>query len=122
MGGPDLPGIGWAAGLERIALLTKVNKPKIKSITVIPLGDKSQKFCVKIVEQLRMEKIKTNIAYSGNLKKKLQNANKLFSDFVLIIGEEELEKNIAIVKNLNKGEQISIKIENIVDSIKKILK
>ena len=71
MGGPDLPGIGWAAGLERIALLTKVNKPKIKSITVIPLGDKSQKFCVKIVEQLRMEKIKTNIAYSGNLKKKI---------------------------------------------------
>ena len=122
MGGPDLPGIGWAAGLERIALLTKVNKPKIKSITVIPLGDKSQKFCVKIVEQLRMEKIKTNIAYSGNLKKKLQNANKLFSDIVLIIGEEELEKNIAIFKNLNKGEQISIKIENIVDSIKKILK
>ena len=122
MGGPDLPGIGWAAGLERISLLTKINKTKTKSITIIPLGDKSQEFCIKIGEQLRQEKIKTNITYSGNLKKRLQNANKLLSDFVLIVGEEEIEKNIAIIKDLNKGEQTAIKIENVIDYLKKLLK
>tara|TARA_B100000686_G_scaffold354686_1_gene466405 strand:+ start:5085 stop:6335 length:1251 start_codon:yes stop_codon:yes gene_type:complete len=121
MGGPDLPGIGWAAGLERISLLTKTNKNNIKSITIIPLGYKSQKFCIKIAEQLRKEKIKTNITYSGNLKKRLQSANKLLSDFALIIGEKELEKNIVIIKDLNKGKQTSIKIENTIDYLKKLL-
>jgi len=122
MGGPDLPGIGWAAGLERISLLTEVKKINNKSITIISMDDKSEKLCLKIGEQLRKEKIKTNIAYAGNLKKKLQNANKLFSDFALIIGENELKNNTAIIKDLNKGKQISITIKNITNHLKKLLK
>ena len=121
MGGPDLPGIGWAAGLERISLLTKISEIKNNLVTVIPLGSNSENFCLNLTENLRLEKIQVNMGYSGNLKKRLQNANKSNSDYAVIIGDEELEKNQAIVKNLINGNQENINLNNIVSHLKKIL-
>ena len=69
----------------------------------------------------RLEKIQVNMGYSGNLKKRLQNANKSNSDYAVIIGDEELEKNQAIVKNLINGNQENINLNNIVNHLKKIL-
>ena len=121
MGGPDLPGIGWAAGLERIRLLAKISEAKNKLVTIIPIGSKSEKFCLNLTEKIRLAKIQVNIGYSGNLKKRLQNANKQKSDYALIIGDEELEKNLVIVKNLFNGDQENISINDILRHLKNIL-
>ena len=121
MGGPDLPGIGWAAGLERIRLLAKGSAAKNKLITIIPIGSKSEKFCLNLAEKIRLAKIQVNIGSSGNLKKRLQNANKQQSDYALIIGDEELEKNLVIVKNLFNGDQENISINDILRHLKNIL-
>ncbi len=120
MGGPDLPGIGWAAGIERLKLLAKINSLKTKIFTFIPLGEESEKFCIKIIETLRKNKINVNMGYSGNLKKRLQNANKIKSDFAIIIGEDELKKSFATIKDLNNGKQNNIKLEDIIDYLKKL--
>ena len=61
------------------------------------------------------------MAYSGNLKKRLKNANKLSSNFAIIIGTDEINNNNAIVRNLETGEQEFINFEDIVKHIERIL-
>jgi len=75
----------------------------------------------ELAEKIRLAKIQVNIGYSGNLKKRLQNANKQQSDYALIIGDEELEKNLVIVKNLFNGDQENISINDILRHLKNIL-
>jgi len=61
------------------------------------------------------------MAYSGNLKKRLKNANKLSSNFAIIIGTDEINNNNVIVRNLETGEQEFINFEDIVKHIERIL-
>ncbi len=122
MGGPDLPGIGWAAGIERINILFNLKNIVPNNISIIPLGDDSLKYCIQISEELRKEKIIVNMAFSGNIKKRLQNANKASSNYALIIGDNELKNNIAIIKDLKKNDQKNIKLDQVINYIKKISK
>jgi histidyl-tRNA synthetase len=121
MGGPDIPGIGWAAGIERLILLSSIKEIKKKHITIIPVGEESNNICINLAQKLRNKNIPTNMAYSGNLKKRLKNANKLSSNFAIIIGTDEINNNNVIVRNLETGEQEFINFEDIVKHIERIL-
>ena len=61
------------------------------------------------------------MSYSGNLKKRLKNANKLASNYAIIIGTEEINNNSALVRNLETGEQDKIILPKIIKHIEKIL-
>ena len=113
MGGPDLAGIGWAAGIERLMILTPLCKNENKIVSVIPVESKYNEICFKLTEDLRKNFINTDISFSGNLKKRLSYANKIKSKFAIIIGEEEANQNASIIKNLNTGEQIIVKYNKI---------
>jgi len=65
--------------------------------------------------------INTDISFSGNIKKRLNYANKIKSKFAVIIGEEEANQNAALVKNLDTGKQIKIKFNELSKYLKKIL-
>jgi histidyl-tRNA synthetase len=121
MGGPDIPGIGWAAGIERLILLSSIKEIKKKHIAIIPVGEESNNICINLAQKLRNKNIPTNMAYSGNLKKRLKNANKLSSNFAIIIGTDEINNNNVIVRNLETGEQEFINFEDIVKHIERIL-
>ena len=121
MGGPDIPGIGWAAGIERLILLSTIKEIKKKHIDIIPVGDESDTICINLTQELRNKNISANMAYSGNLKKRLKSANKSSSNFAIIIGTDEINNNNVIVRNLETGEQEIISFENIVKHIERIL-
>ena len=121
MGGADIPGIGWAAGIERLILLSKINQVKNKSISIIPVGDESNNICMNLSHKLRNKNISTDMAYSGNLKKRLKSANKSSSNFAIIIGSNEINNNSAIVRNLETGQQENISFNEIITHIEKIL-
>ena len=121
MGGPDIPGIGWAAGLERLALLSIFKAIRKKTISIIPVGNENNILCIKLAQELRNKYICTDISYSGNLKKRLKQANKISSDYAIIIGEEEIKNNNAIIRNLETGVQEYIELNNLVKHIEKIL-
>jgi len=115
MGGPPTPAVGFAAGVERLALLAK--KPDIISadIAIMPLGNDSQQEAVKIASQLRQSGQRVEILYSGNMKKKLQRAVAQNVTYSIIIGSEELEQRIAQVRIMSSGEQEVLKLDSIVD-------
>ena len=121
MGGPDIPGIGWAAGIERLALLTTTKEDKKKNISIIPVGIENNILCINLADELRNKNISIDMGYSGNLKKRLKQANKISSDYAVIIGDEEVQNNNAIIRNLETGSQENIELDKLVKHIEKIL-
>jgi len=121
MGGPDIPGIGWAAGIERLALLTTIKKNIKKNISIIPVGIENNILCINLADELRNKNISIDMGYSGNLKKRLKQANKISADYAIIIGDEEVQNNKAIIRNLETGSQENIALDKLVKHIEKIL-
>jgi len=121
MGGSDIPGIGWAAGIERLALLATIKEDQKKKISIIPIGNENNILCMKLANELINKNISIDMGYSGNLKKRLKQANKVSAHYAVIIGNEEVENNNAIIRNLETGSQDNIKLEKLVKHIEKIL-
>jgi histidyl-tRNA synthetase len=110
MGGPKTPGVGWAAGIDRLAELTPKNIA-IKSellIAIIGADEIGEKESVKVAHEIRSKNIKVENILSGRLGKKMQKANKLGAQFAVIIGSDEVQKKQLTIKNLGSGEQLLI--------------
>ena len=119
LGGLDLPGVGWAAGIERLALMLDNKYNNYPDVVLIGLSDNFNMFLLPIIQQLISSGIKTETLYTGSVSKKFKRANKLNASFVIIIGEDEVNKNVIKLKNLKSGDQENITLN---DAIKKINK
>jgi histidyl-tRNA synthetase len=121
IGGPDIPGIGFAMGIERIALLTKQREESTSSpeLFIAALGDRAQLKAFELANQLHLEGIKAEIDYEGrSLKAQMRRANKLSSRYVVILGEEELKTGMAILRDMRKKSQEKIPLSNTIGEIK----
>jgi histidyl-tRNA synthetase len=121
MGGPATSGIGWAAGVERLAMLIEAPKNLNKSISIIYTSDNMLLTAQYYAEKLRHSGLQTNLIYSGSMKKQLKKANKIGSVIAIIFGEDEFKKDNLILRNLKESKQKEIKIENLIKEVKKIL-
>ena len=105
MGGPATPGVGWAAGIERLAMLAEAPQAKRRPIAVIPAGDAAQGPALQLAERLRGAGFTVDLGYSGNLGKRMKRANKVGAIAALILGEDELARNGVTLRDLDSGEQ-----------------
>lgn len=117
LGGPSTPSVGFAFGIERAILLLKELK-KIGhnplNVFFIPIGANQRSRCFPILDKLRQQGLKCEISYDDNLKSQLKKAAKFGANHVLIYGEEEAEKRVMIVKNMETREQEEIPIKDVV--------
>ena len=115
MGGPETAGIGWAAGMERLAELIAADKviAAIRPITVVPVGADSQNAALKIAHDLRLAGFHTDMGYSGNMGKRMKRAHKSNSTLVILVGEDELTRGAVMVKNLDDGSQEEISLDHL---------
>lgn len=126
LSGPDLPGIGFGLGLERIiqTLIDEENlvlQRETVSTLLVPLDESCKKQGLKIVMQLRNEGISSQLHYqSPKIKKALSYADKEGIDFVLIYGPEEMQNNCILLKEMKKNKQTTISLASIGDTIKNI--
>jgi len=118
MGGPATPGVGWAAGIERIAMMIEAPAAPARPIAVIPVGEEASIPSIKLSHDLRKAGLTVEMGYSGNLGKRMKRANKLGASHAVIIGETELEKGVATVRDLDSGTQTEIALEKIGDRLK----
>lgn len=110
MGGPKTPGVGWAAGIDRLADLVPKDLA-IKSdllVAIIGADEEGDMESVRVAHEIRSRNIKVENILSGKMGKKMQKANKLGAHFAVIIGSDEVQKNKLTVKNLGNGQQFSI--------------
>lgn len=112
LGGPKLPGIGFAMGMERIALLmeqqvdSETSKPAT-DIFVAALGAKAAEYGCVLVQNLRSLKLKAAMDYSGrSLKAQMKQAGRINSRFTLIIGDNELAEEKAVLRNMQTQQQV----------------
>jgi len=111
LGGPDLPAVGFALGVERV--LEAVDREKISlpssgqtDVYVAALGEEALKESIKLMRELRQENLKVlNDFNPTSLKAQLRQADKWRAKFALIIGQEELSEKRAIVRNMKTGGQ-----------------
>ena len=113
MGGPDIPGVGWAAGVERISIL--MNEIE-KSNNIIHLAISDKKYVehiLNIINHLRKNNVPFYWNYKYNLKKSLSYANSNNIEYVIIIGEHEYINNYLTIRNLNTGNQSRVEVSEI---------
>lgn len=115
MGGPKTPGVGWASGIERVAMMVKsemYNLPT-KILSVISADDLSDSICLKLAHHFRAQGYHVDFPLSGNIGKKLKRANKIGAQHALIVGENERLSQTVTVKNLNLGEQKTVSMQEL---------
>jgi histidyl-tRNA synthetase len=111
IGGPHTPAVGWAAGIERLAMMIEVPEPERPDIVLVPLGEQAEAEAAKILAGLRREGVAADMAYRGNIKKRMSKANAAGARFALIIGDDELATGSAQLKDLESGEQRTVSLD-----------
>jgi histidyl-tRNA synthetase len=116
MGGPPTPSVGWAAGVERLGLLLEANdrtpEPP-RPVAVIPVGEEAERPALDLLQALRRTGIAAEIAYKGNLKRRMERANRIGARAAVILGEEEMAAGRAQIRDLDAGTQESVAIDEV---------
>jgi histidyl-tRNA synthetase len=113
MGGPATPAVGWAAGIERLAMLMDVAPPPPAPVAVVPIGDAAEAAALTVLQSLRAAGIRAEMAYRGNLRRRMERANRLGARAAVILGEDDLAKGVAQVKNLTTGAQDAVPLADV---------
>ncbi len=116
MGGPPTPSVGWAAGVDRLALLIEamgLTPAAPRPVAVIPVGDAAEAPALALVQSLRRAGIPAEVAYKGNLKRRMERANRQSARAAVILGEEELAAGAAQLRDLDAGTQETVPLAEI---------
>ena len=117
LGGKDIPGIGWAGGIERIMLLMNDVNVITEDIHLCIKEPSLKKHALKIYDYLTKNNFSVYWNYKYNLKKSLSLASEKKVKYVIIVGEEEEKNNNYILKNLSNGEQKALNLNDVSDHI-----
>ncbi|WP_417822191.1 histidine--tRNA ligase [Terasakiella sp.] len=114
MGGPQVPGVGWASGVERLALMLGDDKVELpRPIMVIPAANEHQDEAFLVANRLRQEGYIVEQGYSGNFKKRLNKANKLNAFVAIIVGMSECNEGEVMFRDLNTGDQVQVSVDGL---------
>ncbi|MBU0725162.1 MAG: histidine--tRNA ligase [Alphaproteobacteria bacterium] len=117
MGGPQTPGIGWAAGIERLAMLLTEVPEAPRPIAIIPVGGAEEAEALRVAHRLRRAGYVIELGYGGNVGKRMKRANKLNARAALLLGEAELARQIATLRDLDSGEQVEVPLDQLEDRL-----
>ena len=105
MGGPSTPAVGWAAGIERMAMLLDMPEASGIDAALVPMGEAAMAESTTLIAALRGAGLVCDMAFRGNLKRRMQKAGASGARHAVLIGDDELARGGATVKNLASGEQ-----------------
>lgn len=120
LGGPDLPGVGFAIGIERLALLIKGGRDLIRfpKVFVAALGPEAQSKAFHMMMALRLNGVWAEMDYGEkSLKSQMRRADRMKVDFTLIVGEQELKTGSAILKDMKSGYQQTIDLNRGIEEV-----
>ena len=113
MGGPAMPGVGWAAGIERLALLVAEPLAPPRPMALVPIGGEAEVFALRLAEDLRDAGLVVDLGYSGNLARRMRRADRIGARAAVLLGEDELAKGIATVRDLDSGAQSEVALDDL---------
>ncbi|HEU4542837.1 MAG TPA: histidine--tRNA ligase [Jiangellaceae bacterium] len=123
LGGPRLPGVGWALGVERTLLAMEADglsttAPGKVAVFAVPLGEDAERRLFALVTELRRAGVAADIATGGRgLKGAMKAADKSGASFAVIAGDRDLADGVAQVKELATGEQSAVALGTVADKL-----
>lgn len=126
LGGRPTPGVGFAAGMERAVMVMKAQNVPVPALPEPPvyiafLGKTARLHAVRLLVAIRQAGIGAQIAMSGSLKSQLRHADKRGARVAIIIGDDEIEQGVVILRNLTLGTQDTVPLDGIIDAIRQHL-
>ena len=118
MGGPPTPAVGWAAGIERLAMLLPETPPPPAPIAVVPVGEAAELAAIDVLQALRRAGLRGDMAFRGNVKRRMERANRIGARAAVILGEAELARGVAQVKDLATGAQTEVPVAELADRLR----
>lgn len=110
LGGAPTAGVGWAAGVERLAMLLDEPAKATIDAVIVPMGAAAEARALGLLADLRRGGVAVDMAYKGKMKQRLAKADALGARYALILGDDELEAGVIQVKSLSSGEQAQMKM------------
>jgi len=118
LGGPHTPAVGWAAGIERLAMLVGDAAPSQRfDVAIIPMDDAALGQANRVARLLREQWNSVEVFSTGKFKKRLGRANDGGALLAVIIGEDELAAGEVTVKDLHGGEQMRMRLDDLPDTV-----
>jgi histidyl-tRNA synthetase len=114
MGGPAMAGVGWAAGIERLAMLISEPPLPLRPIAIVPIGTQGEHLALQVAEVLRYYGLAVDLTYSGNLSRRMRQANRVNTNGVkarvaILIGDDEAARGVVRVRDLDSGKQDDVR-------------
>jgi len=119
IGGPDMPGIGFGMGIERLLLVMEsegieIPEPSVTDVFVCTHGDAARLKAIRLVRDLREGGIKADMDHCArSIKAQFKYAGKIGVKTVIVLGEEEMEKGTAVLKTMETGEERAVRQDEI---------
>lgn len=117
LGGPAIPGVGFAIGIERVVMLLKMQqRPAARgpAIYVVWIGEKARDWAFPVVHRLRQNGVAVEIeGETRSLKSQMRRADKLMAVSVVIVGDDELNRGSAVLRDMASKQQQEIKLEDL---------
>lgn len=123
-GGTSTPGIGFAIGIERLLMVMEsqgIEIPKAEAIDVYiaTIGERAQKYAQKLVYEIRQAGFSAETDLMGkSVKAQMKYADKLGATYSVVLGDNEVESNKAVLKNMKTGETKDISLETLIERLK----
>jgi len=117
LGGPPTPGVGWAAGIERLSMLMGAPPPGPRPLAVIPIGAAAEDKALLLTQELRRAGFAVDLAFGGNIRKRMKRADKLRAPAAIIMGEDELARDAVTLRDLESGEQELIALDALTERL-----
>ena len=113
MGGPATPAVGWAAGIERLAMLLAEPGAPPAAVAVVPVGEAAEAAALGVLQSLRAAGLRAEMAYRGNLKRRMERAHRIGAQSAVILGEDEAARGVAQLKWLDTGAQEEVALADL---------
>lgn len=119
IGGPDIPGVGFGLGIERLLLVMEANgveipEPGGAEAFIAFMGERGKNYALKLMRELRESGLKTEMdVLARNLKGQLKYADRIGAKYTVVIGDNELDEGAVILKDMANSTQETVKIDDI---------
>ena len=114
MGGPAVPAVGWAAGIERLAMLLEAAPGVVRPVAVVPRDEGSVDAALAMLGRLRQAGVRAEMAYRGNMRRRMERANRIDAAQVVFVGQEPAVE----VKDMASGAQRAMDGEAVVEFLR----
>jgi len=114
LGGGDVSGVGWAAGIERLAMLADVPPQQAVNVMMIGMSDDHMARLFPLAVSLRQQGLRVETGYAPHLGKQMKRADRIEARQVVILGDDEAARGVAILRSMVDGAQIEVALVDLV--------